>query len=168
MIDKIQEMRVDTLKAESKTAEMVERTQHLEKLLDMKKNTITSLEKKYAKIEKDFAVAKKDWRERDNERMRKFFEAQLKEQDQAKIIGDHRKGVKAGQPMGSTARSGYGQSLLDDSQRPKTAAETIKDEEIEKLRDENARLLDKCNDLEGRNALLDNFSEQNMRTMGDA
>ena len=173
MIDKIQEMRINTLKSESKTAEMTERTQHLEKLLDMKKTEIANLERKYAKIEKDYAVSKKEWRERDSERMRKFFEAKLKEEDQQKVIVDHRKGVKAGQPVTSTGRSGGGggmgqSSILSDGSRPKTAAEAIKDEEIEKLREQCAKLQDQCNELEARNALLDNFSEQNLRMMGNA
>jgi hypothetical protein len=172
MIDKIQDMRVDTLKSESKTSEMVERTTHLEKLLDMKKNEIANLERKYAKIEKDFAVAKKEWRERDSERMRKFFEAKLKDEDQQKVIVDHRKGVKAGQPATSTHRSGtgnFGQTgILEDGSRPKTAAEALKDEQIEKLQDECARLQDRCNNLEQQNALLDTFSEQNMKVMGTA
>ena len=43
MIDKIQDMRIKTLKAESKTSEMTERNQHLEKLLDIKKKEASSL-----------------------------------------------------------------------------------------------------------------------------
>ena len=41
MIDKIQEMRIKTLQAESKSAEMTEKNQHLEKLLDLKMKEIT-------------------------------------------------------------------------------------------------------------------------------
>lgn len=56
MIDKIQDMRIKTLKAESKSSEMTERVQHLEKLLDIKKKEASSLEEKFAKIERDLEV----------------------------------------------------------------------------------------------------------------
>lgn len=82
MIDKIQDMRIKTLKAESKSSEMAERNQHLEKLLDIKKKEASGLEEKFAKIERDLEVQKQQWRERDNERIKKFFAAKLKEEDQ--------------------------------------------------------------------------------------
>lgn len=63
MIDKIQDMRIKTLQAESKAAEMTEKNQHLEKLLDIKKKEINQLNEECAKIEKTMAVREQNWRE---------------------------------------------------------------------------------------------------------
>lgn len=164
MIDKIQDMRIKTLKAESKTSEMTERHQHLEKLLDIKKKEIAVLEEKYAKIERDLAVREQNWRERDSERIKKFFQAKLKEEEQQRAIGDHRRGVR---PAASQGASGQPVEGLLDSSRPKTAAETVRDEEIARLQEQCAKLQDRCNVLESQNALLNNFSEQNLKIMGD-
>lgn len=82
MIDKIQDMRIKTLQAESKAAEMGEKNQHLEKLMDLKKKEITTLNEEFAKIEKTMAVREQTWRDRDSERIKKFFAAKLKEEDQ--------------------------------------------------------------------------------------
>ena len=43
-------------------------------------------EEKFAKIERDLEVQKQQWRERDNERIKKFFAAKLKEEDQQRDI----------------------------------------------------------------------------------
>lgn len=97
--------------------------------------------------------------------MKTLFQAKLKEEEQQRAVADHRRGVRAGGMDVSTGQPT--QDLLDDSNRVKTAAETIKDEEIERLREQCAKLQDRCNALEGQNALLNNFSEQNLRIMGD-
>lgn len=65
---------------------MTERNAHLEKLLDIKKKEASALEEKFAKIERDLEVQKQQWRERDNERIKKFFAAKLKEEDQQREI----------------------------------------------------------------------------------
>lgn len=92
MIDKIQEMRIKTLQAESKSAEMTEKNQHLEKLLEIKKKEITQVNEECAKIEKTMAVREQTWRERDSERIKKFFAAKLKEEEQQRAIAQRRGG----------------------------------------------------------------------------
>ena len=54
----------------------------MEKLLDIKKKEITTLNEEFAKIEKTMAVREQTWRDRDSERIKKFFAAKLKEEDQ--------------------------------------------------------------------------------------
>lgn len=56
MIEKIQDMRIKTLQAESKASEMTEKNQYLEKMLEIKKKEINQLNEECAKIEKTMAV----------------------------------------------------------------------------------------------------------------
>ena len=49
-------MRIKTLQAESKASEMSEKNDHLEKMLEIKKKEINTLNEECAKIEKTMAV----------------------------------------------------------------------------------------------------------------
>ena len=147
MIDKIQDMRIKTLQAESKAAEMTERNQHLEKLLEIKKKEINQLNEECAKIEKTMAVREQAWREQDSQRIKKFFAAKLKEEDQQRAIAQ-RRGARPQAKADMSAASPV-PTFGDDDHRPKSAAETFKDAEISRLQDACAKLQDRVNELVG-------------------
>lgn len=110
------------------------------------------------------AVREQNWREQDSQRIKKFFAAKLKEEDQQRAIAQ-RRGARA-QPIQDIVAQPV-PTFGEDESRPKSAAETFKDAEISRLQEACAKLQDRVNELQGQNALLDTFSEQNIKAFGN-